>query len=125
MFAAVWRYSLALSLASGATILAQPALAHGHHHHSAYSRSTHHDARIYGHRHSAFMVAAAPQAWGEQSASLMSTSSWYSEPTRRPRHRAVAEGWQASSWQSPQNYWQHGWRGHAAQPAAWLQTEWQ
>ena len=98
MFVAVWRYLLALSLALGAAALAQPALAHGHHHHSAYSRSAHHFARSYGHRHSAFMVAAAPQAWGEPGASSMS---------------------------APQNYWRHGWRGHMARQASWQQNGWQ
>ncbi len=102
MFVAVWRYLSALSLTLGAGVLAQPALAHGHHHHhSAASHATHHYARTYGHWHSAFMVAAAPQAWGEQNA----------------------------SWQSPQTYWQHGWRGHVARQASsqhdWQQNSWQ
>ena len=97
MFVAVWRYLLAFSLALGAAALAQPALAHGHHRHSASSRSAHHFARAYGHRHSAYMVAAAPRAWGEQT-----TFS-----------------------QSPQAYWQHGWRGHLARHAAWRQNGWQ
>src|SRR5690242_16960485 len=96
MFVAVWRYSLALSLALGAGLVAQPALARGHHHY-AYARASHHDARIYRHRHSAFMMAA-PHAWSEQGASSMS---------------------------SPQTYWQHGWRGHMARQAAWQQNSWQ
>jgi len=110
MLFAVRRYSAALSLALGAGALAQPALAHGYHHHySASARPAHHYVRIYGHRHAAVM-AAAPQAWGEQSGSYMMAS---------------------SSWQSsPQNYWQHGWRGHVARQAssqqnAWQQNNWQ
>jgi soluble lytic murein transglycosylase-like protein len=97
MFVAVWRYSLALSLALGAGLLAQPALARGHHH-VAYARMAHHDVRIYGHRHAAFMMAAAPQAWSEAGASSMP---------------------------SPQNYWQHGWRGHMARQTALRQNDWQ
>src|ERR1051326_6022530 len=124
MLFAVRRYSAALSLALGAGVLAQPALAHGRfadggaryhrHHHSAYAIAMPHYARShgrrYGRRHSAFMMAAAPQTWGEQSGSYMSAS---------------------PSWPSgQQNYWQHGWRGHMAQQAllqqsAWQQNSWQ
>jgi len=93
MLFAVRRYSAALSLALGAGVLAQPALAHGRfvdggvryhrHHHSAYAIAMPHYARSYarryGRRHSAFMVAAAPQTWGEQNVSSMSASpSWQS-----------------------------------------------
>jgi hypothetical protein len=132
MFVAVWRYLPAFSLAFGAGLSAQPALAHGHHH-SAYSHTTHHYARAYGHRHAAFMVAAAPapEAWGDQSASFSSTSFGYGEPVRRSRHRAVAENWQTGSWQAaswqsgPQTYWQHGWHGHMARQASLQQASWQ
>lgn len=99
MFVAVWRYSLALSVAAAGGVLAQPALAHGHHHyHVAYARAAHHDAHVYGRRHAAFMMAAAPQGWSGQGASYMPP---------------------------PQNYWQHGWRGHTARQAAFQQNGWQ
>lgn len=120
MFVAVWRYSLALSLPLSAAVLAQPALARGHHH-SAYSRTAHHFARTNGHRHSTFMVAAAPQAWGEQSASYTMS---FGEPTLRLRHRAAAESWQAGSWQ--QNSWQQGsWQQNGWQQSAWQESNWQ
>ena len=128
MFVAVWRYPTALSLALGAGLLAQPALAHGHYrHHAASSLTAHHYARSYGRRHATF-VTAPPRGWGEQTAATMSVSSWSGGPARRSRHRVVAESWQAASWQSesgPQNYWQHGWRGHARQQTAWQQNGWQ
>jgi hypothetical protein len=97
MLVAVRRYSLALSLSLGAAALAQPALAHGRHH------SGYHDARAYGHRHSGFVVAAAPQNWGEQS--------WGDQSSY------IAT--------SPQAYWRHGWRGHLARQAAWQPNGWQ
>lgn len=124
MFVAVWRYSLALSLPLGAAVLAQPALAHGHHH-SAYSRTAHHDARTYGRRRSAFMVAAAPQAWGERSASY-TMSFGNGEPTLRLRHQAAAESWRAASWQQ-QNSWQQqdSWQQNGWQQSAWQENNWQ
>jgi soluble lytic murein transglycosylase-like protein len=140
MRVAVWRYSTALSLVLVAGVLARPALAHGHlgsgvvrhrhdyhhHHHRADAVAARHFARGRGHRHFAFLEAAAPQARGEPREPFVAMS--YDAPVRQARRRVVAASWQASSWQtnswqsSPQDYWQHGWRGHLRQQASWRQT---
>ena len=115
MFVAAWRYSFALPLALGAGILAQPALAHGHHH-SAYSRGAHHYARTYGHRHSAYMVAAAQPAWGEQTRDGQ---------TRDGQTRDGQTWGEQSASYVPHAYWQHGWRGHLVRQASFQQNSWQ
>ena len=107
MFVAVWRYSAALSLVLGAGMaLAQPALAHGrlvdrgmtrHHHHHAFLRAAsarfhNGQARVY--RHEGALVEAP----------------------------ALQVEMQVNGQSSPQDYWQHGWRGHAAKQNAWQQT---
>jgi soluble lytic murein transglycosylase-like protein len=133
MFVAAWRYSTALSLILVAGVLAQPALAHGrgrevvrHHHylHRAYAVSAHHFAHGRGRRHVAFLEAAA-----EPAGSVMATPS-YDAPVRHGR-RVAAASWQTSSWQTnswqaaPQDYWEHGWRGHLRQQTNWQPATWQ
>jgi len=113
MFVAVWRYLPAFSLALGAGLSAQPALAHGHHHHSAYSHATRHYARGYGHRHFAVMAAATPEAWGEQSA----PQSYWQHGWRG--HMARQPSWQQASWQQA-SWQQNGW-----QQNNWQQQSWQ
>src|SRR5579884_2498048 len=102
MFVAEMRYPLALSLALGGIFLAQPALAHSHHHRFGYSHAAYHYSHTYARRH--FAMAVAPEGWGG--------ASWQ------------AGAWN-SSWQSPQTYWRHGWRGHLMRQASFQQTAWQ
>ena len=118
MFVAVWRYLPAFSLALGAGLSAQPALAHGHHHHSAYSHATRHYARAYGHRHFAVMAAATPEAWGEQSA----PQSYWQHGWRG--HMARQPSWQQASWQQA-SWQQNGWQQNGWQQNNWQQQSWQ